>query len=127
MATTSSAATTSNVSQNQFLQLMIKQLQSQDPLSPTDNGQMLAQLAQFSTLSGMEKLNTSFSDMLSLQQITQGSNLIGKEVSYTGTDGKTASGVVSAVGVDNGSINLQIGSNSVALSSVQTVAPATSS
>ena len=117
-----SLSASSQVSQNQFLQLMVKQLQSQDPLSPTDNGQMLAQLAQFSTLSGMEKLNTSFSDMLSLQEITQGSGLIGKTVSYTNTAGATQTGQVKSVGITNGQIGLSIGSDTVQLGQVVGVA-----
>lgn len=116
---------TSTVSQNQFLQLMVKQLQSQDPLNPTDSGQMLAQLAQFSTLSGMEQLNTSFSQMLSLQQITQGSNLIGKEITYTDSNGQAATGAVTSVSVKDGNVTLDVGSTSVTLSQVTGVSPAT--
>ena len=82
-----SSSLSSEVSQNQFLQLMVTQMQHQDPLTPTDNGQMLAQLAQFSTLSGVEQLNTNFSDMLKLQEITQGTGLIGKTISYTDKSG----------------------------------------
>ena len=117
-----SATASSQVDQNQFLQLMVKQLQSQDPLSPQDNGQMLAQLAKFSTLSGMEQLNASFSEMLSLQEITQGSNLIGKQVTYTNATGATATGAVKSVGVTNGAVSLIVGSDSVALSQVTGVA-----
>lgn len=117
------SAPTSNVSQNEFLQLMVKQLQSQDPMSPTDNGQMLAQLAQFSTLSGMEKLNTSFGDMLTLQEITQGSSLIGKQVSYTNAAGVSATGAVKSVGITNGEVALQINSDTVQLGQVTAVAP----
>jgi flagellar basal-body rod modification protein FlgD len=108
----------SSVSQNQFLQLMVKQLQSQDPLSPTDNGQMLAQLAQFSTLSGMEQLNASFSDMLSLQELTQGSSLIGKGISYTNSQGAVTSGTVNSVAMANGHIALQVNSDSVTLGQI---------
>ena len=120
-----SATASSSVGQNQFLQLMVKQLQSQDPLNPTDSGQMLAQLAQFSTLSGMEQLNTSFSDMLSLQEITQGSSLIGKQVSYKNSSGTTVSGSVSSVGLTDGKIALQVNGDSVNLSQIVGVAAAT--
>ena len=123
VAAASSSSAASQVSQNQFLQLMVKQLQSQDPLSPTDNGQMLAQLAQFSTLSGMEQLNTSFSDMLTLQEVTQGSSLIGKNVSYTKSDGSTSSGAVKSVGITNGAIALQINSDTVSLGQIASVTP----
>jgi flagellar basal-body rod modification protein FlgD len=119
MATGSTSPTASaTVSQNQFLQLMVTQLQNQDPLDPTDNGQMLAQLAQFSTLSGMEQLNASFSDMLSLQELTQGSSLIGKQISYTNSKGTATSGTVSSVGMSNGTLALQVGNDQVQLSQV---------
>ena len=121
-STSSSLGGSAQVSQNQFLQLMVTQLKSQDPLSPTDNGQMLAQLAQFSTLSGMEKLNTSFSEMLTLQEVSQGTGLIGKKISYTKSNGSAASGTVASVGMTNGSLNLNIGSDSVTLSQITGVA-----
>ena len=116
MASSTSAAST--VDQDQFLQLMVKQLQSQDPLNPTDSGQMLAQMAQFSTLSGMEQLNASFSEMLTLQEISQGSNLIGKNISYTNTSGAAASGTVSAISMSNGNVALTVGKDSVGLSQI---------
>ena len=111
-------APSSKVSQDQFLQLMVAQLKSQDPLTPTSNGEFLAQLAQFSTLSGMEKLNTSFSDMLTLQEITQGSSLIGKHVLYKKADGSAASGIVNGAGINNGALSLLINKDTVQLSQI---------
>ena len=113
-----SSQITSQVGQDQFLKLMVAQLKSQDPLEPLKNQEFLGQLAQFSTLSGIEKLNTNFSDMLSLQQITQGSNLIGRQVVYKDADGKTAQGTVQGFAVNQGRVELQIGSNAVGLDSV---------
>ncbi len=113
-----SATSASTVSQNQFLQLYVKQLQSQDPTSPTDTGQSLTQLAQFSSLSYMEKLNTSFSEMLSLQEVTQGSSLIGKTVSYKNADGAKVSGTVKSVGITDGHVGLSIGNDTVSLNQV---------
>ncbi len=118
MAAAAAANSSAQVSQDQFLQLMVAQLKSQDPLSPTDNGQFLAQLAQFSQLSGIEKLNTSFGDLLSLQEITQGSNLIGKTVSYKNSSG-TANGVVLGSALDgSGKLSLQINKDLVPLNQV---------
>ena len=121
-ASATSATASSQVSQNQFLQLMITQLKSQNPLEPTDNGQMLAQLAQFSTLSGMEQLNSSFGDMLTLQEITQGTGLIGKKINYNDAAGKATSGSVKSVEITNGALALKVGSDSVSLSQVTGVA-----
>ena len=45
---------------NQFLELLIAQLDAQDPLNPTENEDFVAQLAQFSSLEGIENLNLTF-------------------------------------------------------------------
>ena len=113
-----SSPITSQVGQDQFLKLMVAQLKSQDPLEPIKDQEFLGQLAQFSTLSGIEKLNANFSDMLSLQQITQGSNLIGRQVVYKDADGKTTQGTVQGFAVSQGRVELQIGNGAVALDKV---------
>jgi flagellar basal-body rod modification protein FlgD len=66
-----------------FMKLMIAQMQNQDPMSPMDNGDFIAQLAQFSASSGIQDLNTSFSSLsTSLQsyQALQASGLVGRSV-----------------------------------------------
>lgn len=113
-----SSTPTSTVTQNEFLQLMVAQLKSQDPLNATDNSQMLAQLAQFSQLSGIEKLNSSFNDMLKVQEITQGTGLIGKKVNYNNSSGTSTMGTVSSVSLANGAMTLSIGSDTVQLSQI---------
>jgi flagellar basal-body rod modification protein FlgD len=64
-STSSSTSSTSSLStQDQFLKLLIAQLQSQDPLNPMDNAEMTTQLAQISTVQGLNTLNTTVSSML---------------------------------------------------------------
>lgn len=57
--------TTSNdaLDQGDFLKLLTTQLQQQDPLSPVDNKDMLAQMAQFSALAGSTKTNATLADI----------------------------------------------------------------
>lgn len=69
--------------QDQFLTLLVAQLKNQDPTSPMDNAQMTSQMAQISTVSGIEKLNdtvNSVTSQFSTMQMLQGSNLIGRTV-----------------------------------------------
>jgi flagellar basal-body rod modification protein FlgD len=69
--------------QDDFLKLMVTQLKSQDPFKPMEDGQFLAQLAQFSTVSGINELKTSFADFSSSMvsnQALQASGLLGREV-----------------------------------------------
>lgn len=46
-----------------FIQLLVTQLQNQDPLDPVDDKEFISQMAQFSALEQMQNLNTSFKDM----------------------------------------------------------------
>ncbi len=69
--------------QNEFLQLMIAQLENQDPLSPQENGEFIAQLAQFSSVEGIDRLNNSFDDFNASflsNQALQASSLVGRSV-----------------------------------------------
>jgi flagellar basal-body rod modification protein FlgD len=96
-----------DLGRDQFLQLLVTQLQNQDPLDPMKNEEFLAQLAQFSTLEGIEQLNASFSDLLALQQLTEGSSLIGKLITYQADGTSTAEeATVERVTVQDGKLLL---------------------
>lgn len=73
--------------QDQFMTLMLTQMKNQDPLKPMENGDFLAQLAQFNTVSGIQELQQSFSNFAaSMQgsQALQASSLVGREVLVPG-------------------------------------------
>ncbi|MDU3746471.1 MAG: flagellar hook assembly protein FlgD [Escherichia coli] len=79
--TSSSSLTGSNASdlQSSFLTLLVAQLKNQDPTNPMENNELTSQLAQISTVSGIEKLNTtlgSISGQIDNSQSLQASNLI---------------------------------------------------
>ena len=106
--------------QADFLKLLVAQMQNQDPLNPISGTDFTAQLAQFSTLQGIQQMNANFANLLLLQNLTQGTNLIGKNVTYTKPNSaQTTSGVVQSVSVAGGTVALVIGGNPVALSQVQ--------
>jgi len=69
--------------QQDFLELMITQFKNQDPFEPMDNGDFLGQLAQFSTVSGIESLNQGFaglSESMQSDQILQAASLVGHTI-----------------------------------------------
>ncbi|QDX29646.1 flagellar hook assembly protein FlgD [Dickeya poaceiphila] len=90
-STTSTSTVSGNTSadlQNSFLTLLVAQLKNQDPTNPMDNNQLLSQLAQLNTVSGIEKLNTtlgSISTQINSNQSIQASSLIGHGVLVPGT------------------------------------------
>lgn len=106
--------------QDQFLQLLVTQLRSQDPLDPIKDQEFIAQLAQLSTVDQIEQLNASFGDLLTLTQLTQGTNLIGRSVTYQ-QDGATQEGTVAGFNLVNGRVNLLADGNSVLLDDIISV------
>ena len=100
---------TTELGKDEFLQLMIAQIQHQDPLEPMDNSESIAQQAQFSSLEQMQNLNTSMESLLTAYQSSEKSSalsMIGKQVegfiSTTDGDGKSVTSTVTgkAKGVD---------------------------
>ncbi|WP_331346723.1 flagellar hook assembly protein FlgD [Cellvibrio sp. UBA7661] len=70
---------TNELGQAAFLELMITQMNNQNPLSPQDNSEFVAQLAQFSSVEGLERLNNSFNSFMSNNAL-QASSLVGRSV-----------------------------------------------
>ncbi len=79
-----------------FLRIMIEQLKNQDPTSPMDSDKFVSQMAQFTTLEQLTNLNDQFGEMLQLQQLNQGSAMLGKQVSVAVGD-ETVTGLVERV------------------------------
>ncbi len=111
----------SAINQDQFLQLLIAQLQNQDPLNPITDQQFINQLTALNTVQGIQSLNASFAQMLQLQQLTQGTSLIGRQVEYTPTGGEATTGVVSALAVQDGTFVLSVGADQVGLDQITAV------
>jgi flagellar basal-body rod modification protein FlgD len=89
VANVSKAATGNQaLGKDAFLQLLVTQLKNQNPLSPQDNGAFVAQLAQFSSLEGINTLNDSVNNIssnFSSSQALQASSLVGRSI-ITQTD-----------------------------------------
>lgn len=75
-----------------FMNLLVTQLQNQNPLEPMDNQDMSAQLAQFSQLEQMENLNTSFNQVLENTERSFANDMIGREVSFVDMESKNLDG-----------------------------------
>ncbi|CAN5428881.1 flagellar hook assembly protein FlgD [soil metagenome] len=104
-STTPAAATSSGsqtLDQNDFLKLMTAQLKNQDPFAPVDNTQMVAQMAQFSSLSGITEMNTTLkamSEKLGATTTSDALAYVGKTVLTEGDTayGRTSGGLAGAV------------------------------
>lgn len=128
-----------NVNKDQFLELLVTQLQNQDPLEPVKNEDFLAQLATFSQLEEQQATHDTLKNMVSLQtaalsmsSLSQGAAIIGKEVEFVpdGVGDETRTGLVSGILFEPGGVMVQIGDekiplgNVVAIRSAEPAAPA---
>lgn len=109
------ASFNSQIGRDQFMELLVTQLRNQDPLEPVNQQDFLGQLAQFSSLEGIERLNLNFSESLKFQQLSQGGALVGSRVEYTTAEGELRTGRVDSARVLNGELRFQIGDDSVGL------------
>ncbi|MCC6916445.1 flagellar hook assembly protein FlgD [Nitrosomonas sp.] len=74
--------------QDRFLKLLVTQMQNQDPLKPMDNAEVTSQMAQISTVSGIDKLNTTLEKLLAdsdARRSLEAATMIGRSVLVPGT------------------------------------------
>jgi len=122
----STASALGNIDVDQFLQLMIAELQNQDPLSPVENSEMLQQITQIREIGASESLSTTLSAVLAGQNISTASALIGKEVSALTDDSGNIEGVVDRISIsDENDVRVHIGETSVKLSNIREIVSGT--
>lgn len=98
-ASASKKASASEDQQSRFLKLLTTQLKNQDPLNPMDNAQTTSQLAQISTVDGIERLNSTLSSLMGSMQsgeALQAANLLGRAVLVPGKSMLVSSGMGAA-------------------------------
>ena len=120
-ASQTSAAST--LTQQDFLSILLTQLQFQDPLKPMDDEEFVAQLAQFSALEVNTEESAKLDTLISFSSINQGVNLLGRTVTINSTQSgisgtQSASGVVSAVDFSTGEPLLTVTTSSNTITSV---------
>jgi flagellar basal-body rod modification protein FlgD len=117
-STDTTANPNSTLTQANFLQLLVTQMTSQDPLNPESDTDFAAQLAQFSSLQQSTAMAGSMSTM-------QASSLIGATVSVSSSTNSTdeTSGLVTAVEMSSGTPEIQVNGKLYGLSQILSIAP----
>lgn len=109
-----------------FLKLFLASLQYQDPMSPMETKDMMAQMTQLSTmeqLTNMSKIMEELKEVTAQQEgVDDGVDFLGKEISGLSSEGQLVEGVVDEVVLNNGVLQLMIGDKSLDLASVSRVA-----
>jgi len=116
-SSSASGAAGQSLDQADFLQLLVTQMSSQDPLNPESDTDFAAQLAQFSSLQETQVMTANL-------QTIQATGLIGQTVSAVpSTGGGSISGVVTSVQVSSGTPEIMINGLAYQLNQITSVAP----
>jgi len=117
----SAAIGSAAATEDRFLKLLVAQMKNQDPLNPLDNAQVTSQMAQLSTVSGLDKINTTLTSMISSLAAQQGvaaAGLVGTEVAVAGDriaveDGKARGGFSLPANAEKVTVNIKDASGAV--------------
>jgi flagellar basal-body rod modification protein FlgD len=107
----SSAEAINDLDLDTFLELMIAELQNQDPLNPLDNKDMLAQISQIREVGATDKLTKTLESVLLGQNIASATNLIGADITALSDDAESVEGVVKHVSINKGVPKLHVDLN----------------
>jgi flagellar basal-body rod modification protein FlgD len=102
------------LSQNDFLQLLVTQLSSQDPMDPVSDAEFIGQMAQFSTLEETQTMQQSVAGL-------QANNLLGQTIQVQNSQGQTDTGAVTSILFQSGSPELIVNGQPYTLDQVLSI------
>ena len=118
---TASTSTLNGVNSDTFLKLLISQLENQDPDNPTDPTQFLSETADFEEVQQLSALSTDMTSLVSAQQSSAATSMLGQQVAGTDASGNPVSGIVTGVQLTSSGPVLTVGNDSVPFSGVTAV------
>lgn len=118
----------SSVDLDQFLGLLITELQNQDPLNPMDNAQMLTQISQIREIGSTNQLTKTLTSLAIGQELSMASGMIGKKVSALDSNAEEIEGQVDRVSVQTDSedpsirkVSVHIGTSVVDIKNIREI------
>jgi flagellar basal-body rod modification protein FlgD len=106
------------VNADTFLQLLVSELQNQNPTSPTNPAQFMTQTAQFEQVQELNALQTSIAGLVSAQQASSASSMLGMQVTGSDSSGNKVTGVVTGIQFGPQGPVLSVGNTTMAYSAV---------
>ncbi|MEL7264121.1 MAG: flagellar hook capping FlgD N-terminal domain-containing protein [Planctomycetota bacterium] len=113
----------------QFLGLMLAELQNQDPLDPMDNSELIQQIAMLREVTATDQLSQTLGGLQQSQELVTASGLIGKSITGLSDDGSDVSGSVERVTVETGgeagsrTVRIHVDGNTISLDNVREITP----
>ena len=109
------------LNQNDFLQLLVAQMQNQDPTNPVSSDQFLQEMASFTEVVDLTQLQTLTQSLLTNEVATQGLQLLGKQVTAQTTSGTQITGTVTELTMVGGQPMLTVNGTQLPVSQVVSV------
>jgi flagellar basal-body rod modification protein FlgD len=106
-----------------FMKLLVTEMQSQDPLDPMKNQDILQQISQIRSISASDALTTTLQSVLLGQNVATASSMIGRTIAGLGDDSQQVTGRVDGVSIADGKAILHVGNSTVGLSNVSEILP----
>ena len=104
-----------------FLQLLVAQLQYQDPTSPVDTSTFMNQTAMLSQVQTMSGMSTTLNSLVASQQGQAATSMIGKSVTFVDATGATGSGVVTGASLGTNGASVEVGNQYVPIANIREV------
>jgi len=119
IASSSEVPSAAALSQEDFMRILLAQLQFQDPLKPMDNQEFVAQLAQFSGLEINRQQSEKVDELLAMQSVDQSVGIIGKSIEVQTSSGSSTVGNVIAVSFRTGEPRLTVNVSGTTITDVK--------
>lgn len=108
---------------DEFLKVMITELQNQDPLNPMDNAQILQQISQMREIQASDDMRKTLDSVLLGQTLSSASSMIDRHISALSEAGNEVDGRVERVTIESGTPLLHVGTEKVRLTNIRSILP----
>jgi len=112
-----------NMGLDDFIKLLVTEMQQQDPLDPMDNSQILQQISQISSIESTQKLTSTMNSVILGENLATASSLLDRKVVALNDSGELVVGAVSRVSIESGTIKIYVGDDVVNMSNVAQILP----
>ncbi len=116
-----------NVDMDQFLNLLLAEMQNQDPMNPMENSEMLQQISQIREIGATNKLSDTLDSVLTGQNLTTASGIIGKNINALSDHNVDVSGTVDRVTVESNPdgegkiLRVHVGEHQISLDNIRDI------
>ena len=112
-----------DVNLQDFIKLLVAELQNQDPMNPMENSELLQQVSQMQSIESTKNLTDTLESVLLGQNVATASSLLGRTISALTDDNQWIAGEVDRVSIEDGQIRVHVDEHAVKLTNISEILP----